>query len=344
MARPDPLQAAAGYYTAQRWEEQEWRDFGRETGTSDILNSHARLYRSLSFGDPDYPDAALGALALVLEDGVEPGATETERMELLADAMPDLPAWTKENAPARTKRLFDEYLSARDPSEIPAAWSNSSTTETESDVDFFFPGDPTNEGYRSPPLEDQTNEGFRSPSVDEPWDVPPSAAVPVGPVAAAATAAQADVPLASFGPSERIFIVHGHDEAALNSIRVYVHRETGVMPISLAEEASEGQTIIEKFESYGEASTYVIVLLTPDDVGQTAVDHDAGSPPKPRARQNVVLELGYFIGKLGRKRIVVVNKDVERPSDLAGLGYVQYPGTNWKDDLRKELLSARLTR
>jgi hypothetical protein len=342
MARPDPLQAAAGYYTAQRWEEQEWRDFGRETGTSDILNSHARLFRSLSFGDPDYPDAALGALALVLEDGVEPGATETERMELLADAMPDLPAWIKENAPARTKRLFDEYLSARDPSEIPAAWSNPSTIDSKPDTDFSFPRDPTNEVYRSPAPEDPTNKGYRSPPLDEPWDVPSYTAVPVGPLAP--TAAQADVPLASFGPNERIFIVHGHDEAALNSIRVYVHRETGVMPISLAEEASEGQTIIEKFESYGEASTYVIVLLTPDDVGQTAVDYDAGLPLKHRARQNVVLELGYFIGKLGRKRIVVVNKDVERPSDFAGLGYVQYPGTNWKDDLRKELLSARLTR
>lgn len=340
MARPDPLQAAAGYYTAQRWEEQEWRDFGRETGTSDILNSHPRLYRSLSFGDPDYPDAALGALALILEEGVEPGASETERMELLADAMPDLPAWTRENAPARTKRLFDEYLSARDRSEIPPAWSDAATVEAERPVEVFFPSGTTNEGHQSPAAQSSTNEGYRSPVLDEPWDVSTTVAAPSGAIAAA----PAKLPINPFAANERIFIVHGHDEAALNSIRVYVHRETGVMPISLAEEASEGQTIIEKFESYGEASSYVIVLLTPDDVGQMAAEHDAGSPPKPRARQNVVLELGYFIGKLGRKRIVVVNKDVERPSDLAGLGYVQYPGTNREDDLRKELLSARLTR
>ncbi len=145
-------------------------------------------------------------------------------------------------------------------------------------------------------------------------------------------------------PSERrIFVVHGHDEAALHSIQVYVHRETGIMPISLAQEAGASMTIIEKFESYGEKTSYAIVLLTPDDVGQTLGDQSAGLPPSPRARQNVVLELGYFISALGRKNIVVVNAGVERPSDLAGVGYVQYPGTNWKDDLRKELATAGLT-
>jgi len=70
MARPDPLQAAAAYYTAKRWDEHEWREFGRETGTSDILGSHPRLYRSLSFGDDDYPDAALDVLERVLTEGV----------------------------------------------------------------------------------------------------------------------------------------------------------------------------------------------------------------------------------------------------------------------------------
>ncbi|GGF23072.1 nucleotide-binding protein [Subtercola lobariae] len=99
-----------------------------------------------------------------------------------------------------------------------------------------------------------------------------------------------------------IFIVHGHDEAALMSIRIYVHRETGIMPLSLAEEASAGQTIIEKFESYGSRTTYVIVLLTPDDVGQTVASYDAGNKPNRRARQNVVLELGYFIASIGRKK------------------------------------------
>ncbi|OUE09878.1 putative nucleotide-binding protein containing TIR-like domain protein [Clavibacter michiganensis] len=139
-----------------------------------------------------------------------------------------------------------------------------------------------------------------------------------------------------------IFIVHGHDEAALNSIRIFVYKHTGIMPISLAEEAGRGQTIIEKFETYGVAASFVIVLLTPDDVGQTIGSHQAGTEPNARARQNVVLELGYFIGKIGRENIVVVDADVERPSDLAGLSYVEYPGSNWKDALRTELDAAGL--
>lgn len=147
---------------------------------------------------------------------------------------------------------------------------------------------------------------------------------------------------ASQAPS--IFIVHGHDEAALNSIRIYVHEVTGLMPVSLAEEAGRGQTIIEKFEAIGAEASFVIVLPTPDDVGQANAAFQAKIAPDPRARQNVVLELGYFIGKIGRESVVVVDADVERPSDLAGLSYVQYPGSNWKDSLRTELDAAGLIR
>ncbi|MCM0615994.1 nucleotide-binding protein [Paenarthrobacter sp. MSM-2-10-13] len=322
MVRPDPLQAAASYYTAERWQEQEWRQFGRETGTSDILSSHPRLYRSLSFGDDDYPDAAGEIVARILDEGVSDNANEAERMDLIADAMPDLPTWTAEHAPSRTKRLFQDYLDARDPSEIPPSWLDTSTQGAD-----VSPIEQTFSQSGSP-------ESFWVTPAEKAWD-PPRFDTMSPPTTTGSPAEQ---------PSERrIFVVHGHDEPALHSIQVYVHRETGIMPISLAQEAGASMTIIEKFESYGEKTSYAIVLLTPDDVGQTLGDHSAGLPPSPRARQNVVLELGYFISALGRKNIVVVNAGVERPSDLAGVGYVQYPGTNWKDDLRKELVTARLT-
>jgi len=328
MAKPDPLQAAAAHYTAEKWGESDWRQFGRETGTSDIMLGHSRLYRSLTFGDDDYPDAALEVLGRVLSEGVEHGAGEAERMELLADAMPDLPEWTAANAPQRTQRIFRQYLDARDPSEVPEAWTNSPVVPTtwtrrvEDPIDDFAPED---------------SHAYSSSSITSDAVVPE----------AAADARGAEIePFPDTSDNQRprkIFIVHGHDEAAMNSVRVYVHRETGIMPISLAEEAGRGQTIIEKFESYGEQASFVIVLLTPDDVGQTSADRDNGMRPNPRARQNVVLELGYFIGSIGRAAITVVNAGVERPSDLAGLSYVDYPGTNWKDDLRQELLALGLT-
>lgn len=326
MARPDPLQAAASYYTAERWEETEWRQFGRDTGTSDILSSHPRLYRSLTFGDDDYPDAVGEIIARVLDEGVSDNANEAERMDLIADAMPDLPTWTAEHAPSRTKRLFQGYLDARDPSEIPPPWLDASTQGAD-----IFKLDQASSQSDSP-------ENLRVSPAEKDWDLPidPPRFDTVSNFTTAGSQAEQ--------PSGRcIFVVHGHDESALHSIQVYVHRETGIMPISLAQEAGASMTIIEKFESYGENTSYAIILLTPDDVGQTIGDHNAGLPPNPRARQNVVLELGYFISALGRKNIVVVNAGVERPSDLAGVGYVQYPGTNWKDDLRKELVNASLT-
>lgn len=322
MPRIDPLQAAAAAYAADHWtDEHDWRRFGRETGTSDILSGHPRLYRSLSFGDDDYPDAALAVLGQVLEEATEEGSGEAGRMELIADAMPDLPGWIESNSPPRTKRLFKEYLTARDASEIPEHWSTGDTGETMSSHS------PT------PVFGDLQLPDAPSPSLT-PSPAPTTSAEQLG--------TAATTPKRQQEPHRSIFIVHGHDEAALNSIQIYVHNVTGTVPNSLADEAGRGQTIIEKFENSTRTSSYVIVLLTPDDVGQTVGDHQAEKTPAPRARQNVVLELGYFIGKIGRENVTVIDAGVEHPSDLAGLNYVKYPGENWKDNLRIELEAAGL--
>jgi predicted nucleotide-binding protein len=83
---------------------------------------------------------------------------------------------------------------------------------------------------------------------------------------------------------------------------------------------------------------FAIVLLTPDDVGRVA-NADAATD-QPRARQNVVFELGYFFGKLGRDHVAVINSGVEKPSDVDGLAYIAYPAGNWQIDLAKELHGA----
>lgn len=316
MARVDPLQIAVAAYAAANWNDSDWRALGRDTGTSDIINRHPRLYRSLGFGDDDYPDAAIEVVGQLLSsEAIEDGSGEAGRMELFADSMPDLVTWVQEHAPTRTKKLFNSYLQSRDASEIPAGWRNTPVVD-----------------------EDRGAEEWETQDRVATWGAKP--AQPGTDHAAAPEVAPESAPAAA--QPESIFIVHGHDEAALNSIRIFVHKHTGIMPISLAEEAGRGKTIIEKFEAYGVAASFVIVLLTPDDVGQTVGDHQAGTDPNPRARQNVVLELGYFIGKIGRENIVVVDADVERPSDLAGLSYVEYPGSNWKDSLRTELDAAGL--
>jgi predicted nucleotide-binding protein len=138
--------------------------------------------------------------------------------------------------------------------------------------------------------------------------------------------------------SETVFLVHGHDGAAKHEVARFVERITGKPPVILDEQANRGRTLVEKFEAHATTATYAIVLVTPDDVGRVA-DTDP-SADKPRARQNVVFELGYFFGKLGRHRVAVLNSGVEKPSDVDGLVYIGYPAGNWQVELGKELHEA----
>jgi predicted nucleotide-binding protein len=124
-------------------------------------------------------------------------------------------------------------------------------------------------------------------------------------------------------PGPRMFIVHGHDEAALYQLKNYLQNTLDLgEPIILREQPSLGRTIIEKFEEEAELIDLVFVLLTPDDSVEQSQPSDNS---QRRARQNVVFELGYFFAKLQRRRgrvIVLYKGDLELPSDISGLVYV----------------------
>jgi predicted nucleotide-binding protein len=138
-------------------------------------------------------------------------------------------------------------------------------------------------------------------------------------------------------PSKRVFVVHGHDEEAKQTTARFLEH-IGLEPIILHEQANSGRTIIEKFELHADVG-FAVVLLTPDDVA-----HPANAPTKvsSRARQNVILELGYFIGRLTRSRVCALYKPgVEIPSDYQGMGYVELdPGGGWRTRLAQELVGA----
>jgi len=131
-----------------------------------------------------------------------------------------------------------------------------------------------------------------------------------------------------------VFIVHGHDAEAKESVARFI-KTLGLKPIILHEMANIGRTIIEKFEDHSNVG-FAVVLLTPDDLGTTK---DKRSELKARARQNVIFELGYFIGKLGRKRVCVLHKKkVEIPSDYKGILYVEMDqGGVWNQKLAIEM-------
>ncbi|MGK2966518.1 MAG: TIR domain-containing protein [Tepidiformaceae bacterium] len=137
--------------------------------------------------------------------------------------------------------------------------------------------------------------------------------------------------LAAVGGS--VFIVHGHDGEAKEAV-AGVLGKLGLDPVILHEKPNYGRTVIEKLVAEGNGVGFAVVLLTPDDVGGTS-EATLG----PRARQNVILELGYFIALLGRERVVpLVRGNVETPSDIAGVVYEPFDAAgHWKFTLVREL-------
>ncbi len=128
----------------------------------------------------------------------------------------------------------------------------------------------------------------------------------------------------------KIFIVHGHDEALKQSVARLIEKQ-GIEAIILSEKANKGKTIIEKLEENSDVGC-AICLFTPDDTGKANKEDDY----KYRARQNVVLEAGFFMGKLGREHVVyLASPELELPSDLQGVVYTN--ANNWQFDLLKEL-------
>ena len=134
-----------------------------------------------------------------------------------------------------------------------------------------------------------------------------------------------------------IFVVHGHDQELLHQTARFLEK-LDLQPIILFEQPSQSQTIIEKFEKYSNVR-FAVILLTPDDVGN-AVKEDGN--PKPRARQNVILGLGYFLAKLGRPGVsALYYETVELPSDYRGVEYIKVDAEGaWKMKLARELKEA----
>ena len=137
--------------------------------------------------------------------------------------------------------------------------------------------------------------------------------------------------------TNRVFIVHGRDEGIKDSTARFL-TDLQLDAVVLQEMPNQGRTIIEKFEDYSDVG-FAVVLFTPDDVGGLAGDQ---RHVKPRTRQNVIFELGFFLGRLGRNRVAVLVKNgVEIPSDYSGVLFIPLDDRGaWKMQLMGELKSA----
>jgi predicted nucleotide-binding protein len=119
--------------------------------------------------------------------------------------------------------------------------------------------------------------------------------------------------------NRQIFMVHGRDKAPALELARFIEKKYPIDAIFLQEEAHRGRTLIEKLEEYSGVD-YALITLTPDDVGALK-----GEKLRDRSRQNVIFELGQFIGKIGRKNVcLLIEGDVELPSDLHGIGYLSF--------------------
>jgi predicted nucleotide-binding protein len=159
--------------------------------------------------------------------------------------------------------------------------------------------------------------------------------------AGAAPVASVNEGVAIMKPNSRdVFLVHGHDETVKETVARFLEK-LDLNPVILHERPNQGKTVIEKFEAHSDVG-FAVVLLTPDDVGALA-----SSPEKlnSRARQNVILELGYFIGKLSRARVCALYREgVEIPSDIHGVLYVPYDeGGGWRLKLANEIRAAGIS-
>ena len=162
-------------------------------------------------------------------------------------------------------------------------------------------------------------------SVDERLDV-------YGPLTTIASehASTADAP---------IFLVHGRDLQRREIVRRFLETVTDRNVVVLAEQPNRGQDLLGKLLSNAQRAGFAVVLLTPDDLGGLE-----GEEPMPRARQNVVFELGLFIGLLGRDKVAALNDpNVEIPTDFSGVAYIPIEGDSWQMELARELKAAGIT-
>jgi predicted nucleotide-binding protein len=135
-----------------------------------------------------------------------------------------------------------------------------------------------------------------------------------------------------------VFVVHGRDDAAKEAVARFLER-LDLKPIILHEQPSQSRTIIEKFEAYSGEVGFAVILLTADDVGALATEPNK---TEKRARQNVVFEFGYFVGKLGRSNVAALSAaDLARPSDIDGIVYISYDASGgWRLQLGREIKAA----
>lgn len=259
------------------------------------------------------------------------------------DAMRNMPATTAADRAAllaafrswdeRNSRLLEQAFT-------PVAWHESSPKSdysTLKDIEFSLLDELTED--QAPALGRLADEKKRRlESLRDSLDLYESAGPDLTATATEGATSTAVAGDACGGTDPTIFLVHGRDAAARETVHRFLERVAAARIIVLAGQPHQGQTIIEKLETHLPEAAYVVVIATADDEGRLREDADLNL----RARQNVIFELGLAVGRLGRRNVAVLYEDeVELPSDYYGVGYIPFDaGGGWRLSLIGELKAA----
>ncbi|MBT2551560.1 TIR domain-containing protein [Arthrobacter sp. ISL-5] len=136
-------------------------------------------------------------------------------------------------------------------------------------------------------------------------------------------------------------MVHGHDQARKHELARFLRTLTGLEPVILHEQPNMGAVLIEKLETSAATTGFAVVLLTADDLGRAKKDTE----DKPRGRQNVIFEMGFFFGTLRRGHVaVLLDEGVEEPGNIKGLVYTPLDGGGaWKATIAREIEAAGIS-
>ncbi len=152
-------------------------------------------------------------------------------------------------------------------------------------------------------------------------------------------------------PPDSVFLVHGHDSQRLEEVHAYL-AELGVKAVVLSRIAGQSQSLLQKFLQFSKDIRFAVVLLTADDLGASRTQYEAAGVGDRalqfRARQNVILELGFFYGYLGWENVFVISAqpdkvypNFEPPSDLAGVVFDAIDSPDWRASLLRKLTEAK---
>jgi predicted nucleotide-binding protein len=151
-----------------------------------------------------------------------------------------------------------------------------------------------------------------------------------------------------------VFLVHGHDHGFRDEVEQHL-QALGIQPVILSKVGAGSQSLLYKFQTQASQARFAVILMSADDLGASRLQYENSERGgeqtlKYRARENVILELGFFYGRLGWENVFVVQKpakytwpDFERPSDLAGAEFLDTSGElDWRQILREKLVEAKL--